>query len=564
MKKIIILLLILFANILLFSQTIRNEEAMYWFNNGKYFFERKKDYFKAYQCFIKAKELIGDNLKIQKYIRDIEKKLNITQDVNLINIENSEQFVRQAMYQYKTNKNTTKALLLLEKSLIHNPNNETAKNLMEKIKTTVDYDLKKQIRAEKKTDTLKEFYKLIIDKKHHDAIDFASKHFKELKIKPAFLIIYSHLLAFTLDHKDYMKNIAPLITELISILQERSFSKLIKVELFDLYERLRLQKAVFEFNNDISIMKRSIDQDILSILSDNISIDFAPPEPMTILDMDKLQKFDFLKSIPICIKNGMFYLNEKNNVECSYHGLSRDTAILEKILNNPDKKYLDFYYEKKKISEIEITPFIKSIDLGRKFEKDGNLLLNQDKFKAAGEKFEKALQVSGLAIYYFFIGKCQYKLKDYVKAEKNFREFESRVGKNPDLYELLAMTYLHLSKFPEALEYFMKLMPYRKDNSDFMLQMGNLHNKLKQIDNAVFYFQKSAELNQQDFLPHYKIGLIYLKEKNFNRAHHYFMLALERLNIDTAIYKRIEKIIQNLNKLIKKENKLNDRKIELY
>ncbi len=564
MKNITIFLLLLFSNILIFSQTIRNEEAMYWFNNGKYFFERKKDYFKAYQCFIKAKGLIGNDLKIQKYIRDIEKKLNITQDVNLINIENSEQFVRQAMYQHKINKDATKALTLLEKALIHNPNNEVAKNLIEKIKTETEYDLKKQIRTEKKTDTLNEFYKLIVDKKYDDSLEFAAKHFKEMKVKPAFLIIYSHLLVYALDHKDYLKSIVPIVNELISILQESSFSKLIKIELFDLYERLRLQKAVFEYDNDISILKKSIDNDILSILSENISINFTLPEPMTILDMDTLQKYDFLKTIPICIKNGMFYLNEKENIECSYHGLARDSAILEKILKNPDKNYLDFYYEKKNISEIEITPFIKSIDLARKFEKEGNLLLNQDKFKEAVDKFEKAMQVSGLAIYYFFIGKCNYKLKDYVKAEINFREFESRVGKNPDLYELMAMTYLHLSRFPEALEYFMKLMPYRKDNSDFMLQMGNLYNKLLQVDNAVFYFSKASKLDPQNFLPHYKVGLIYLKEKNFNRAHHYFMLALERLNVDSAIYKRIEKIVQSLNKLIKKEKRLNDKKIELY
>lgn len=564
MKTYFLFFAVLFYSLQLFTQSVSNEEAIYWFNNGKYFFEKKNDYFKAYQCFIKAKELMGDDLKIQKYIRDIEEKLNITKNVNLINIENSEQFLRQARYQYQKLNNPSEALTLIEKALIHNPNNESAKAFKAQIKEKTDYDLKQQIRDEKKSDTLVDFYKLLVDKKYNAAVEYAVANFKELRSNPSFIIIYSHLISVALDHQKYMETLLQLTVELTSLLKDHSFAKIIRTELFDLYERLRLQKAVYEYNNNILILNASVNPGILKSLANDTTISFTPPDKMAVLDMDRLKVFDFIESIPICIKNGMFYLNENNNIECSYHGLARDVAILSKTLNSQEQKYFDLYFEDKGISEIEVTPFIKSIDLARKFEKEGNLLLNENNFKAALEKFEKALQVSGLAIYYYSIAKCHYRLADYVNAEKNFREFEIRIGKSPDLYDMMAMTYLQLKRFPAALEYFMKLMPYRKDNFDYIMQIGNLYNNLKQPDNAIFYYQNASKLDPHEFLPHYKTGIIYLKEKNLLKAQQYFMLAIERLNQDTVLYKKIETILKDLNELIKKEKNTDGKESELY
>lgn len=133
-----------------------------------------------------------------------------------------------------------------------------------------------------------------------------------------------------------------------------------------------------------------------------------------------------------------------------------------------------------------------------------------DKFNKAIEKASKVIQYHKSSQFMdrsvLLIGKSYYYLGDYLKAERKFSEFISKLSRSPLLDEALlylARTQLRLDNEKPALERLntlIKTSPNKQVVSESYQSIAEYYLNKKDYDNAIKYFKKAIELsNDSEF-----------------------------------------------------------------
>jgi tetratricopeptide (TPR) repeat protein len=81
-----------------------------------------------------------------------------------------------------------------------------------------------------------------------------------------------------------------------------------------------------------------------------------------------------------------------------------------------------------------------------------------------------------------------------------------------------AVTFFNLKKYNEALEDYKILADTLPDESEYVFQIGNAYEQLDSTTQAILYYTKAIEIENDKFMYFFKRGTIHLKQNNFTVA----------------------------------------------
>jgi len=147
--------------------------------------------------------------------------------------------------------------------------------------------------------------------------------------------------------------------------------------------------------------------------------------------------------------------------------------------------------------------------------------------------FDKAIQInSNEQTFFLELAHAFRYLKKYDKFIENYKKaivvFENKKEKPPEwIYNVITEVFRNEYKFPEkALPYIEDGLVHYPDSIDLTLNKALIYDDLKELDNAIKYFEKTLSLHKsQDKTPASWLlltvasyYLFHLKEKNYDRA----------------------------------------------
>ena len=109
------------------------------------------------------------------------------------------------------------------------------------------------------------------------------------------------------------------------------------------------------------------------------------------------------------------------------------------------------------------------------------------------------------------LGNVAYKKKDYQKALEYYQQAIEIAPDFPHAYRSAGLSYANMGNYDKAMEIYKKAAAAKIDLIRIYQEIAELYNNNYQdYDQALVYYKKVIKLGNKEFLPHYKIGLIYL------------------------------------------------------
>jgi tetratricopeptide (TPR) repeat protein len=93
------------------------------------------------------------------------------------------------------------------------------------------------------------------------------------------------------------------------------------------------------------------------------------------------------------------------------------------------------------------------------------------------------------------------------------------------LYNIIAISYKHLSDYKNSIEYYNKSLKI-KENKDTFYNLGNLYLEIKKFDKAIENYNKSLLLDNNQSLVYLNLGIVYFNTAHYIRSLKYFKEAL--------------------------------------
>jgi len=207
----------------------------------------------------------------------------------------------------------------------------------------------------------------------------------------------------------------------------------------------------------------------------------------------------------------------------------------------------------------------------------GDILMNQEKFDAAIEKYQKALVENPkepelyvkLGKAYNAIGDPKTAFDRFAKAvELNRNDYRSyyEIGvifndmnkkKDAELMldnslrikpdytdasKLLAEVLCAENKFDDAIHVYQEAIKYAPDNFELYYQLGIVHTELRDFNDALENYKSVVKINPQYYEAYFSIGQIYLLKGEFDKAIEAFKNSIFDREISGRAYYQMAKV----------------------
>jgi protein O-mannosyl-transferase len=152
----------------------------------------------------------------------------------------------------------------------------------------------------------------------------------------------------------------------------------------------------------------------------------------------------------------------------------------------------------------------------RAYNELGAIFRDEEKYTAAMEQFEKALQINrNYAFTYYNIGYIYYKLGNYENALIYFRktlECELTPQLHMDIYNSIGMTYSEMGNDTDAVHAFKKAVEILRGSVIPYNNLGRQYMKMGKFDDAIEIFEKGLRIRED---PHLRsnLSLAFAKKK---------------------------------------------------
>jgi len=116
------------------------------------------------------------------------------------------------------------------------------------------------------------------------------------------------------------------------------------------------------------------------------------------------------------------------------------------------------------------------------------------------------------------LAKAEMALNNYQKAFDLLMEAKDMDMTNPDVYHQLGLVYKHHGKYEKAVEYLLESVSYEyRPNINKYLLMADLYEKLGDIENAIYFYNRVLEVDNEHV---YSIDRIKYLENIYNDYNH--------------------------------------------
>ncbi len=179
-------------------------------------------------------------------------------------------------------------------------------------------------------------------------------------------------------------------------------------------------------------------------------------------------------------------------------------------------------------------------------------LSNLGSFEYAVDFLKKLIVKQGdNSLYYKLMGDVYYEMEDYREAVASYNEALLKLKKKAadeyiaDLYNGIAACYLELNSYKEALINYKKALKQSPKDVYTLLSIAQLYfYRLKDYKAALSHGKQLMELEPENGLVQYLIGLIYLQMENHEKARWYLYRARKSMPNYEPVYEAISLLRQ--------------------
>ena len=141
--------------------------------------------------------------------------------------------------------------------------------------------------------------------------------------------------------------------------------------------------------------------------------------------------------------------------------------------------------------------------------------------------------------------KC-FEKKDYENAIGYFNAYlESRKDSDPEILFLLAMSYVNLEKYQEAIEYLKKAQKIDSANQDIVVEMAYCFFNLEDYAEATVYFKQAVDIAPDEGDYYYHLGSCYEKTEQIEEAKKMYKKAIDLSPRDGTYYQALGFVYEN-------------------
>ncbi len=200
---------------------------------------------------------------------------------------------------------------------------------------------------------------------------------------------------------------------------------------------------------------------------------------------------------------------------------------------------------------------------------EGNRLFEEGKYQEALEKFQDILKEHpDVFELHINLGNIYYELKDYDKAEQEFKyviqEAEKHREKLGDdvvddiiarAYAGIGNCYVKKKDYVKAKEYYEKSIKTYANNAGVAFNLGEIYYAESNLDKALEMYELAAKLKPSWDLPYYKLGYVYLAKADLKKSLEAFKKFLSMADENSPKYKEVKGLIPEIEAMLKPKKK---------
>ena len=205
------------------------------------------------------------------------------------------------------------------------------------------------------------------------------------------------------------------------------------------------------------------------------------------------------------------------------------------ILINPEDYqtyyYLGLSYKNKKLYKQSLDAFKKCIslnsslglahyELGLLYE----MILNDD---LAIQHFELAKKNETFDDLNYRLGMLYYKNQNFLKAMNPLKEYLLKHMEDYETMKIVGEIFIQTNRYSEAIDIYYRLSDHEPNNKIYYNNIADSYYKLKDFDNALIYYLKVVELDEESYNVFIDIGTILNKKNLFAQSEAYLSKALD-------------------------------------
>ena len=116
---------------------------------------------------------------------------------------------------------------------------------------------------------------------------------------------------------------------------------------------------------------------------------------------------------------------------------------------------------------------------------------------------------------------------------------KSKIIKNQELLEMLAVCYEKMSDYKNALKSYQALLSFNgnKNNQDYYFKIANLYKENKEIDLAKKQYEKNISFFPKDFRNYEKLAYLLIEQKNYYQTQRLIEKAIGNTTVNPIFYK---------------------------
>lgn len=156
--------------------------------------------------------------------------------------------------------------------------------------------------------------------------------------------------------------------------------------------------------------------------------------------------------------------------------------------------------------------------------------------KAVIAAYNQLLSVSpGEARFYFDLVRIHFRLGDRKAAERMLKRIESRFSRDPDVFVMLADTYMRFDMGKEALAIYRRLVRMDPRNDAYILGLGEYYYQNGEVDDALKTWEKLLDSSLGKAEAHAKLGQVLAEHGMVEKGLQHYEKAVEVAPEDTNV-----------------------------
>ncbi len=256
---------------------------------------------------------------------------------------------------------------------------------------------------------------------------------------------------------------------------------------------------------------------------------------------------------------GLTYFKNKENEKALTQyktALSKNQMFFAAYKNIGDVFFQDKKY-KEAISSYK-EALIKKTDYDEAYLSLGKAYFFSEEYQKAIDSFKNAIKINKkLTEGYFYLGKAYKTINEYDEAIYYFSFIEESLQTNapfynPDYLLELAETYFLAGYIDNSIAIFSKILKISIENYDACLGLGKCYlsdTELKDINLAIYFFEKANKIKPSEVFPYYFLGLAHYSEHKAETGIEYLEKVLtfkEVHNLSLEMLKNLGEIYLNV------------------